>query len=370
MLKHERSPGAGWRLRVGAIAVAAGLIAGACGGASPSPTVNPTSPGATPTGEPAGPTPLTLPTPEVTSLKIGISTLEANTFIPKFAADLGLYEKYGITDVEVIYFEGAQRNLQAIIANQIQVASDSPQTTLTSMTSEEPLQDVAIYANGFLDCILAAPEITTDEALVGKRIAVSGIGGQSHAVVLVALQSMGIDMNDVNIVTIGGQSARVAALEAGSVDAAPVDCALSEELTQSGFNILVRLPEVDIDFPTSNLSFKRSFIEENPNTVLAVVAANLEAMQVMFSDEERAVESLVAWSQVEEADARSAIEAFKAIASRDLLPTDEGYQTVKSVQVISNPEVANVDASQGYTTTFLDQLREWGLNDELGVPGS
>jgi ABC-type nitrate/sulfonate/bicarbonate transport system substrate-binding protein len=175
-------------------------------------------------------------------------------------------------------------------------------------------------------------------------------------------------MEDVNIVQIGGQSARVAALEAGSVDAAPVDCALTEELEAAGMNVVLRLPEVGIDFPTANLSMKRSFIEQNPNTVRAIVAANLEAMQLMFDNEDQAVQSLMAWAQLEEADARAAIQAFKAIASRNLLPTDEGYQTVKEVLAVTNPDVASVNASDAYTTTFLDELRDMGLNEELDVP--
>ena len=309
-----------------------------------------------------------LPAPEQTTLRIGISALEANTFVSKFAADAGIYTKYGFTTVEVTYFEGAQRNLQAIIAGQIDAASDAPQTTLTSLTTTEGLQDVLVYANGFLDCIVTGAAIKTAEDLKGKRFAISQLGGQSHAEVLIALQSLGLAVTDVNIVQVGGQGARVAALQAGSVDAIPVDCVLSQELADSGMNILVRLPEVEIDFATANLSFKKSFIDANPNTVLAATAANLEAMQLLFTDEDAAVASLVAWAQLEEADARAAIQAFKGIAQRDLRPTAEGYKTVKDVLVTTNPDVANVDETLAYTTQFLDQLNELGLNRQLGIP--
>jgi ABC-type nitrate/sulfonate/bicarbonate transport system substrate-binding protein len=328
----------------------------------------PTAAPATPTAAPSTPAAVVLPTPEKTTVRIGISNLEANGFLAKFAADEGLYAKYGITTVEVTYFEGAQRNLQAIIADQIDAASDAPQTTLTSLTTTDPLQDVVVYANGFLDCIVSGPTIKTAADLKGKRFAISQLGGQSHAEVLIALEAMKLTPADVNIVQIGGQGARVAALQAGSVDAIPVDCALSQELATSGMNILLRLPDVKIDFATANLSFKKSFIDQNPNTVLAVVAANLDAMQMLFSDEDKAVTSLVAWAQVSEADARSAIQGFKAIAHRNLVPTAQGYETVKNVLVTTNPEIASVDQSKAFTTSFLDKLKELGLNQQLGVP--
>jgi NitT/TauT family transport system substrate-binding protein len=311
---------------------------------------------------------VTLPAPEVTAVKIGISNLEANGFIAKFAQDLDLYSKYGIDTVEVLYFEGAQANTAAIISGQIEVGSDSPETTLTSLTTEVPLLDVAVYANGFLDCIVAKAELKTADDLRGKRWAISSPGGQSHAEVITALQALNIPIEDVNIVQIGGQGDRVAALQAGSVDAIPVDCAQADELVQTGMNLILKLPEVGVDVATSNLRMQRSWIEQNPNATLAIVAANLEAMQVLFTDEAKAVESLAAWGQLSEEDAATSIEGFKVIATRDLMPTVEGYESIKTVQTLTNPDIASVDVTQAFTTEPLDQLREMGLNEELGVP--
>jgi NitT/TauT family transport system substrate-binding protein len=343
------------------------VVVAGCGSASTPSAIATTSPSVTAgASSVASPSPSGLQPPEVTKIRIGISTLEANTFVPKFAADEGLYAKYGITDAEVLYFEGSQRNLTAIIADQTEVASDAPQTTLTSLTSEAPLQDIAIYANGFLDCIVTSGSITTGDQLKGKRVAISQLGGQSHAEVQVALQSLGLTTDDVSLVQVGGQSARVSALQAGSVDAIPVDCTIAPDL--AGMNILVKLADVGIDFPTSNLSLKRSFIEKNPNTVLAIAAANLEAMQLLFTEEDRAIASLAAWGQIDPADAKTALDAFKALAKRDLVPTAAGYEEVKKTLEETNPEVANVDSTQAFTTSFLDQLKAIGLNDELQVP--
>jgi NitT/TauT family transport system substrate-binding protein len=305
----------------------------------------------------------------VKTVRLAISALEANVFIPQLALDAGLYKKYGL-DVTITVFEGSQKTLQAVIAGQVDGSTDAPQSTLTSMTSESPELDVAIFTNKFLDCIVTKSNIVSAADLKGKRMAVSQLGGQSHAEDLVALKSLGLTGGDVNIVQIGGQGARVAALQAGSVDAVPVDCVKAKELVGQGFKILVSLPDVAIPFAGANLTFKRSFVDQNPNTVLAITAANLEAMQLLWTDENTAVKAFAAWAQVPEAAALTTLEGFKAVAQRDLRSTEQAYANVRDVQVLTNPDVANVDVTKAYDWKFLDQLATLGLYKQLGVPGS
>lgn len=342
-------------------------------GGSPTPATPAASNGGAPSASPAASavaTPVTLPTPEVTQLKVGISNLEANGFIPKLAEVASLYDKYGLTDVEVLYFEGAQKLLQATIAGQIQAGSDSPENTFTSLTTDQPRQDVGVFANKFVDCIYTKGDIKTAENLKGKRVAISSFGGQSHAEVVVLLQSLGLTADDVNIVTIGGQGARVAALQGGSVDAIPAECSLEPELTGQGFSVLLRLPDIsDVEYATSNLTMQKSFIDQNPNTVLAITAANLAAMQMLFEgDQETVTKAYMEWSQLDEDTAKASLEGFRSVAQRDLRWTQDGYANVLNIVASAAPELAGVDVTQASTTKFLDQLEELGLNDELGVP--
>jgi ABC-type nitrate/sulfonate/bicarbonate transport system substrate-binding protein len=337
--------------------------------ATPNPaTAAPATAAATPAG-PATFSPALLGKPEVATVKIGTGTIEANNMFPQFAIDAGLFAKYGIT-AEVIPFDGAQKALQAAIAGQIDSVVDSPQITLTSMTTEEPLQYVAAFTNKFLDCIVTKADIKDANSLKGKKMAVSSLGGQSHAEVVVALKSLGLAETDAQITLIGGQGARVAALQAGSVDAIPADCATADDLVKEGFFILLKLADLDIPFTGGGVQFKRSFIEKNPNTVAAVVAAHLEAMQLIFTDEAAAIKSFAAWGQVDEAESKAQIDQFKAVAQRDLRWTTEGIKNGQEIQVTVNPEVANVDLALVSNATFLDKLKTVGLYDLLKVPAN
>jgi NitT/TauT family transport system substrate-binding protein len=311
--------------------------------------------------------PALLGQPEVPTLKIGTGTIEANNMFPQFAVDAGIFEKYGL-NVEVLPFDGAEKALQAAIAGQVDAVVDSPQITFTSMTTESPLQGVATFTNKFLDCIVTKPDITDAESLRGKKVAVSSLGGQSHAEVLIALKSLGLTDAAVQITQVGGQGDRVAALQAGSVDAIPADCAQADALVDEGFSILLRLPELDVPFAGGGVQFKRDFIEANPNTVLAVVAAHLEAMQAIYTDEQAAIESFAAWGQVDEAESKIQIDQFKEVAQRDLRWTMEGLKNAQDVQVLANPDIVNIDLNEAADPQFLDKLEELGLNDQLEIP--
>jgi NitT/TauT family transport system substrate-binding protein len=354
------------------------LLVAACSGASPTTSPSDVSPA---TSSPAPSTtaqdsaalgtfsPALLPAPEISELKFAVDAVEANTFVPRLALDAGLYEKYGLT-VEVLPLAGEQETLAAMIAGQVQVALATPRATMISMTTEQPVQDVGVYANHFLDCYVTTPDITDAASLKGKRMAVSNLSGQSHAQTILVLKELGMTDKDVQIVQVGGQGDRVAALQAGSVDVVPADCVTAQTLVDEGFSIFMRLPDLNIEAPNGNIQFLRSFIAENPGTVLAVTAANLEAIQLLFTNEDFVVKAFAPWGQVSEEEARALIADFRGIAQRDLRSTLEAYNNLRDIIVTQgSEEVANLDLTQAFTWQFLDQLQALGLNEQLGIPG-
>jgi NitT/TauT family transport system substrate-binding protein len=309
---------------------------------------------------------VTLPAPELTNITIVTSVPEAATIMIKLADDLGLYQKHGIENVELLVLDSG--TLLPLVSNQAQAALSSPNSTLLTVNTESPLIDVGVTNNRFLDVLLAGKEIRTAEDLRGKSIAISAIGGQAHAEAIIALEGLGLTADDANIIQVGGQSDRVAALISGAVDAIPVEGAVAEELVAEGYNILIDLSESDVPFAVGSLEFTKAFVEQNPNTVLALLAANLEAMQIIAEDTETAATSLAEWAQIDHADAVAAIEGFQRVMQRDMRWTQEGYENALEIAIAQDPNLAGIDVTQAYTTEFLDRLDEIGFSDSIGVP--
>jgi NitT/TauT family transport system substrate-binding protein len=315
--------------------------------------------------------PASLPPAEKDTITFGISAIDPHQFQLQLALDAGLFEKYGLKATGT-YFDGSQKTLQALLAGQIDFATSTSSQTITTLTTNTPAVDIAVMINKLPDYIYGAKGITSGDQLKGKKVAISQLGTQSHAEMVVGMKELGLAPTDVTMTPIGGQSARVAALEAGTVFAAPADPALSDKLTGEGFSVLVKLPEAQSKFAGSNVMTLRSYADANPNTTLRVAAAVLEATQLPYTDLDTVVKAYAAWAQVDEAEAKANWQAYldSGIAQRDLRSSIEAYQNARDVLLTVNPDVKDVDLSKANDSSFLDKLEAMGLYDELGVPKS
>jgi NitT/TauT family transport system substrate-binding protein len=362
-------------VRLLVIVVTAALAAGCAGGQSPSPTAVATTaapseePTSSATAEPSGPQ--ELPPPEQSSIRFAISANDTNSFTLQLAHDAGLFEKWGL-DSEGFFIEGTQPATQALLAGQVEIASNTASQSVTSLTTDQPLVDVGIVTIKLPDYIFGAKDVATGEDLRGKRVAVSQLGGQSHAEVVVAVRELGLEPEDVQIVSIGGQSARIAALQAGTVEAVPADPAVADALTGEGFTILVKLPESEGVFAGSNIQVRRDWADENPNTTLRIVLACLEAIQMQFNDTEQVAEYYAEFAQLSPEEALEGYQLYvdSGIISRDLRATVESYEPVRDVLLTINEAVADVDISQAFDGSYIDMLEEMGYFEELGIPNS
>jgi NitT/TauT family transport system substrate-binding protein len=352
-----------------AIAIAIVFLTAACSAAPAAPAASP-SPLASQSAESGSLEPsaaATMASPETSSIRLGVSAIEAVEFIPVLAKEAGIYDKYGLS-VEVFPFDGSQKMVQASLSGQLDATTGASATAITSQATDVPFTSIAVFSTKFVDDIISAPDVKTAEDLKGKRMAVSGLGGQSHNEVILALKELGLDPSEVAIVQIGGQGARIAALEAGSVEAIPVDSALRGELTSAGYNVLLPLQDITVNTVTNDLQVKREFLEKNPGTVQALLAANLESAQLLYTDSDKAIDLFAKWAQVDREEAETSIEAFKKVVNRGLQTTPDAYENLRDFIALGNPDVAGIDVSSSFDFSGLERLKEIGLYEQLDVP--
>jgi ABC-type nitrate/sulfonate/bicarbonate transport system substrate-binding protein len=305
-----------------------------------------------------------LPPAEQTSLRIchqpHISTL--STYL---AASEGIFEKYGL-DVELVPFEGDGPMGQALAAGQVDGCIMGAGPVLSAAAAGESLKMVVVVSDYSVDFLMTPDTIQSGDDLRGQQVAISTYGGESHTIVLFALQSLGLTADDVTIVQVGGQGDRYAALQAGAVQAAPIEGIPDEELAALGLHKLVDLREVGERYAKNGLVFSASFIEENPNTVLRAVAAHLEALNIWLNDPELGIQVYMEAMEVDEDEARINVEP-----ALDINPTGEMtadmFEVQKAALTAANPDIESVDTADIFDASFLEQLRELGFYEELGI---
>ena len=309
----------------------------------------------------------TLPTPEKTDIKIGLSVTETSQFAAKLAELAGIYKKNGL-NVQITVFEGDGKVMQALQAGQLDIGFGGTSAFITSQTTDVPVKGLAVNAVILTDELVSTANVKTAADLKGKCVAVSTYGGTSHGAVILSLKSLGLTPDDVVITEVGGQSARIAALQGGACAAAPVDAARHGEMDGLGFNFLVNLKEAKLPWGRSGLGVTEEWLAANPNTATVVAASVLEAQNLMWTDADKAAEHYAAFTQSTVEEAKALILEFQGIGNRPMTWSDDAFENPKSVLAEVNPAMASVPVTEAFDRSVLDNLKAIGFYEANDIP--
>jgi ABC-type nitrate/sulfonate/bicarbonate transport system substrate-binding protein len=109
-----------------------------------------------------------------------------------------------------------------------------------------------------------------------------------------ALKAAGMDPDrDVIFMTMGGSSARLAALQAGTVDATPLDVAFIEKIDKLGLKNILYFGDV-VNLSLGGLGVGAEKIKNNPEQIKRMIRATLKGLRFFKSNKE---ETLVVMKQ-------------------------------------------------------------------------
>jgi NitT/TauT family transport system substrate-binding protein len=132
--------------------------------------------------------------------------------------------------------------------------------------------------------LMARPEITSAAMLKGKRVGVSSFGATGDLAARVALQSIGLDPSrDVTIVTLGSDTVRYAALQAGTVHATHMPLPFNIQMKKDGYRELFYAGKV-LHRPLTGLATTTDKIKKNPRQVQRMVRAFLRTTRSLKSE--------------------------------------------------------------------------------------
>jgi NitT/TauT family transport system substrate-binding protein len=344
-----------------AIVMAASLAVAACGG-SPAST--------TPSGSPAASAARgELPKPELTKVRIGISTpTEPVQFAETLAERLGFYKKNGIETVEVTGFEGDGKALQALVAGQLDFFVGGASAAISSVVTDTPVKVVSMNSTTLTDGLFCGPNIKTPADVKGKPVAISTFGGTSHGSALLMLKGIGLTDKDATITPTGGEGVRIAALKGGSVGCAVVGMSQDKAMKDAGLNLLIDLSKAKLQWGRSGLMARTDFIAKNPNTVLVVVASALQAQNSIWTDTATATAKFVDWAQVTPAAADNVMKDFLTYGSRSMTFTADAFTSPRDVLAAVNPAVKDVDVNKAFDLSFLTKLKDIGFYEKNNIP--
>ncbi len=231
---------------------------------------------------------------QMIKIKMGssLSPPSLDSITPYVAIEKGFFKKYGL-DVEVVEFRGDATHVKALLAGEIDVSINMGATQGIVSASQGAKFKLWVVANPITPYHFVARKEagTTLQALVGKNVAVSGIGAISYHIPRIVLERSGIDPEKLKYVAVGSPADRFKALVAGKIDATVVTNTEAAKLASYPEIIdLVNVPKVVPEIPYEFGMATEDYIQKNFETMYKLTKAIIESNRWIAANKAGTVE--------------------------------------------------------------------------------
>jgi NitT/TauT family transport system substrate-binding protein len=226
--------------------------------------------------------------------KLRVGTPEATGF--NFAmldagVELGLFQKYGL-EIERIDLGGGAKLHQAMIAGSLDIALGGG-TDLQFLAKGSPEKGVALMGRSPANLAIVVSSdspVKTIRDLKAKKIGVSTVGSLTSWLAMEASRQEGWEANGMTIVPLGGMTANLAALAAGTIDAISGSLEVSYVLQAEGrLRILLKGGDVVHDFAASIIYASDATIARRPDAVRRFLKAWFESVRFLHDNKPDAI---------------------------------------------------------------------------------
>jgi NitT/TauT family transport system substrate-binding protein len=273
-------------------------------------------------------------------IKLGssLSPPSLESISPYVAIEKGFFKKNGV-EAEVVEFRGDATHVKALLSGDIDASINMGATEAIVTAPKAPVR-LWVVANPITPYYLIARKEagTTLQALVGKNVAVSGIGAISYHIPRIVFERSGIDPEKFKYVAVGSPADRFKALVAGKVDLTVVTTTEVAKLDKFPDIIpLVNVPKVVPEIPYEFGMAKEDWIQKNADKVQRMTKAIIEANRWIAANKAGTVE-----------------------VAKKILP-DESTEALSKAYDLVDPRIWGVngdlsEASYNYTADFMKKV--------------
>jgi NitT/TauT family transport system substrate-binding protein len=301
---------------------------------------------------------------EPRKIKIGYPAVSYNQVHIWVAKDAGLFNKYGL-DAEVIFFRGGQMATQAL------VAGDPPIVNIGTVV-QAGLQghDVVLIASSestYNYSVVARPGIAKVEQLKGKRLGVSGFGSASHNAALILSKKFNLEPNkDVAVVVAGPTMERLAAVDAGRIDATILTPSEMPRARKQGLVEVYDMLDLGIEVQGNGFATSRSFIRSNREIALSALKGYVEALFYIPRNREETRRITAKYMRTTDPEVLDATyDWFVKRVAKKPYPTLKGIQYLLDEVASKLPNAKSVKPEQFVDLSLLQQLEREGFFAEM-----
>jgi NitT/TauT family transport system substrate-binding protein len=199
--------------------------------------------------------------------------------------EAGLFKKHGLNG-ELIMIAGASQSMQAMLANETQVANTSGSAPIHATIQGANAVIIATSYDLIPYGFVVHKDIRTPADLKGKRIAISRFGGITELAVKLAVEKFGLSLKDVTIIQAGPDAQRIPAVATGTVAASVLAPPGLFAATAQGLRVLADLGDLGAKYPTSSFFVMRPYLVENRTSLKKFLMALIEGLHIYVNDKD------------------------------------------------------------------------------------
>ena len=216
-------------------------------------------------------------------VNVAISSVGLYEIPLEIAKQKGFYNNEGLNVRIIVVNTGLQAT--ALAAGELDYSSVGG-AAIRAAAKGLPVKVVMGWWDRPLHILVGKPGIKDIKDLKNKRVAISSIGSSPYVMVREALAADGMDPDhDVIFMSLGGSSTRLAALEAGTVDATPLDVAFLEKTDKLGLSDILYFGDV-VNLPLGGLAVSAEKIKTNPEQIKRMIRATLKGLRFFKTNKE------------------------------------------------------------------------------------
>ena len=258
-----------------------------------------------------------------TKLHISAPSKSLSWFPIHLSREKGFYRAEGL-EVDYVIMK-PQVAMQALIAGDVGYTT-ALGSTIRAALRNLPLRVVMTIADKPLFALIARPGIGSVEELRGKLLGISSFGASTDTYARALLRRAKLTPNqDVKIIALGGGMNRIAAMEAGAIDAALIEAPYNVMLERKGFRKILFVGDV-IPSPLAGLGTRLEKIYKQPDEVQRIVRATLRGILYAKNYKPDTVRSIMKWTDMDQGLAEGSYEMALSSWSNSGAASAQGIQ--------------------------------------------
>ena len=225
-------------------------------------------------------------------------------------------------------------------------------STLNAIMQGVPLRMLAVITEKSPYYIVARPGIKSVAELRGKKLAAQQRGLSDRVMAEAILEAKGVDLKDVQFVTISGDlPVRMSVLTSGLADAV---CLLPPGpvlLEKEGYRIIAGPNDVKLGVPTNGLSTTTHRLAEKRSEVKKVLRAMLRGLRFVRERRDETIAIMAQWLSQKPDVASRSYDLIIAGYSQDGTTSDATWQALidSRVQTVGLPRPSSLDQVRDMT---------------------